>query len=100
PENEQNSRCRRRPPVPLSGKPRARRRLRAHHEDMSELTIPGVLARAAEEAPDAEAVVDGDVRETYEELRERVRGAGGAFAGCGIAPGGPIRSEGRSAGNE
>ncbi|HLV71708.1 MAG TPA: FadD3 family acyl-CoA ligase [Vulgatibacteraceae bacterium] len=54
---------------------------------MSELTIPGVLARAAEEAPDAEAVVDGDVRVTYAELRERVREAAGAFAGSGIAPG-------------
>ncbi|SFP18149.1 Acyl-CoA synthetase (AMP-forming)/AMP-acid ligase II [Actinomadura madurae] len=54
---------------------------------MSELTIPGLLARAAEEFPDAEAVVDGDVRVTYARLRERVREAAGAFIGAGVAPG-------------
>ncbi|TDB94286.1 FadD3 family acyl-CoA ligase [Actinomadura sp. 7K534] len=54
---------------------------------MSELTIPAVLARAAGASPDVEAVVDGDVRVTYAELRERVREAAGAFAGAGVAPG-------------
>ncbi|TDC42674.1 fatty acid--CoA ligase family protein [Actinomadura sp. KC345] len=54
---------------------------------MSELTIPGILARAAAESPDAEAVVDGDVRVTYAELRERVREATGAFVGAGVGPG-------------
>ncbi|MGH3239714.1 MAG: FadD3 family acyl-CoA ligase [Spirillospora sp.] len=51
---------------------------------MDELTIPGVLARAAEEFPDAEAVVDGDVRVTFAELRERVWEAAGAFIGAGV----------------
>lgn len=54
---------------------------------MSELTIPGILARAAAESPDVEAVVDGDVRVTYAELRERVRGATAAFIGAGVEPG-------------
>ncbi|MGP4022417.1 FadD3 family acyl-CoA ligase [Actinomadura sp. 3N407] len=54
---------------------------------MSELTIAGVLARAAEESPDMEAVVDGDVRVTYAELRNRVREATGAFIGAGVEPG-------------
>ncbi|TYK52798.1 FadD3 family acyl-CoA ligase [Actinomadura decatromicini] len=54
---------------------------------MDELTIPGVLARAAEAFPDVEAVVDGDVRVTYAELRERVREAAGAFAAAGIRSG-------------
>ena len=40
---------------------------------MGELTIPAVLARAAEAFPDAEAVVDGDVRVTFAQLRDRVR---------------------------
>lgn len=54
---------------------------------MSELTIPGLLARAAKEFPDAEAVVDGDVRVTYAELRDRVREATAAFIGAGVGPG-------------
>ena len=54
---------------------------------MSELTIPGVLARAAKDFPDAEAVVDGDVRVTYAELRDRVREATAAFIGAGVAAG-------------
>lgn len=54
---------------------------------MDELTIPGVLARAAEEFPDVEAVVDGDVRVSYAGLRERAREAAGAFAAAGIGPG-------------
>jgi acyl-CoA synthetase (AMP-forming)/AMP-acid ligase II len=54
---------------------------------MSELTIPGVLGRAAKDFPDAEAVVDGDVRVTYAELRGRVRRATGAFIGAGVEAG-------------
>ncbi|NKZ02958.1 FadD3 family acyl-CoA ligase [Actinomadura latina] len=54
---------------------------------MSELTIPAVLARAAKDFPDAEAVVDGDVRVTYAELRDSVRQATGAFIGAGVGPG-------------
>ncbi|GAA4380720.1 FadD3 family acyl-CoA ligase [Actinomadura sp. NPDC048032] len=54
---------------------------------MSELTVPGLVARAAREFPDAEAVVDGDVRVTFAELREQVRQATGAFVGAGIEPG-------------
>ncbi|MDL4819771.1 FadD3 family acyl-CoA ligase [Actinomadura opuntiae] len=54
---------------------------------MGELTIPAVLARAAKAYPDAEAVVDGDVRVTFAQLRDRVREATAAFAGAGIEPG-------------
>ncbi|MFA1548249.1 FadD3 family acyl-CoA ligase [Actinomadura chokoriensis] len=54
---------------------------------MSELTIPGVLARTAKEFPDAEAVVDGDVRVTYAELHARVREATAAFIGAGVDAG-------------
>ncbi|HEU5031311.1 MAG TPA: FadD3 family acyl-CoA ligase [Spirillospora sp.] len=54
---------------------------------MGELTIPAVLARAAEAFPDAEGVVDGDVRVTFAQLRDRVREATAAFAGAGIEPG-------------
>ncbi|GAA2142469.1 FadD3 family acyl-CoA ligase [Actinomadura napierensis] len=54
---------------------------------MGELTIPAVLGRAAEAFPDAEAVVDGDVRVTFAQLRDRVREAAAAFAGAGIEPG-------------
>jgi acyl-CoA synthetase (AMP-forming)/AMP-acid ligase II len=51
------------------------------------LTIPRVLDRAARDFPDAEAVVDGPVRVTYRELRDRVRGAVRAFAASGVGPG-------------
>ncbi|MEV5824689.1 FadD3 family acyl-CoA ligase [Spirillospora sp. NPDC052242] len=54
---------------------------------MSELTIPGVLARAAATSPDTEAVVDGTVRVTYAELRDRVRAAARGFAAAGVEPG-------------
>jgi acyl-CoA synthetase (AMP-forming)/AMP-acid ligase II len=54
---------------------------------MGELTIPAVLGRAAEAFPDAEAVVDGDVRVTFAQLRDRVREATAAFAGAGVEPG-------------
>ncbi|MFI0355388.1 FadD3 family acyl-CoA ligase [Actinomadura sp. 9N407] len=52
-----------------------------------ELTIPRVLARAADARPDAEAVVDGDVRVTYAQLRERVREVVAAFTAAGVGPG-------------
>ncbi|QKG21884.1 AMP-dependent synthetase and ligase [Actinomadura verrucosospora] len=45
------------------------------------------MARAAEAFPDAEAVVDGDVRVTFTQLRDRVREATAAFAGAGVEPG-------------
>jgi acyl-CoA synthetase (AMP-forming)/AMP-acid ligase II len=51
------------------------------------LTIPGVLRRAAEEFPDAEAVVDGASRLTYAQLRSRVREAAKAFIALGAEPG-------------
>ncbi|CNE58457.1 acyl-CoA synthetase [Mycobacterium tuberculosis] len=54
---------------------------------MSELTIPGLLEQAAQDSPHAEAVVDGDVRVTYAELRERVREATAAFIGAGVGAG-------------
>ncbi|MEW2352222.1 FadD3 family acyl-CoA ligase [Spirillospora sp. NPDC029432] len=52
-----------------------------------ELTIPRVLARAADADPGAEAVVDGAVRVTYAELRERVREVVAAFTAAGVRPG-------------
>ncbi|GGL15031.1 AMP-binding protein [Planomonospora parontospora] len=51
------------------------------------LTIPGVLDRAARDFPETEAVVDGPVRVTYRELRDRVRGAVRAFAASGAGRG-------------
>ncbi|GAA1297686.1 3-[(3aS,4S,7aS)-7a-methyl-1,5-dioxo-octahydro-1H- inden-4-yl]propanoyl:CoA ligase [Planotetraspora silvatica] len=51
------------------------------------LTIPGVLRRAAERFPDAEAVVDGASRLTYAQLRSRVREAAKAFIALGVEPG-------------
>ncbi|WP_449062483.1 FadD3 family acyl-CoA ligase [Planomonospora algeriensis] len=51
------------------------------------LTIPRVLDRAARDLPEAEAVVDGRVRVTYRELRDRVRGAVRAFAASGVERG-------------
>src|SRR5690606_41822401 len=44
-------------------------------------------ARLAGAGPDADAVVDGDVRVTYAGVGERVREAAGALAGSGIGPG-------------
>ncbi|MBG0817930.1 AMP-binding protein [Planomonospora sp. ID82291] len=51
------------------------------------LTIPRVLDRAARDFPETEAVVDGPVRVTYRELRDRVRGAVRAFAASGVGRG-------------
>jgi 2-furoate---CoA ligase len=45
------------------------------------------LLAAAERHPDAEAVVDGDLRLTYAELLQRVRRLAGGLAGTGIGPG-------------
>ncbi|MFC5818998.1 FadD3 family acyl-CoA ligase [Nonomuraea harbinensis] len=52
-----------------------------------DLTIPGVLARAVREHPDAEAVVDGPVRLTYARLGARVREAAKAFVAAGVRHG-------------
>ena len=51
------------------------------------LTVPALLDRAAEQFPDTEAVVAGDVRWTFDELRERSRAAARAFIEAGIEPG-------------
>lgn len=51
------------------------------------LTIPAVLDRAVRDFPDAEAVVDRQVRVTFSELGERVRAAARAFVGSGIGRG-------------
>jgi 2-furoate---CoA ligase len=45
------------------------------------------LLYAAERDPDSEAVVDGDVRFTYAELRERVARVAGGLAGRGLRAG-------------
>jgi 2-furoate---CoA ligase len=45
------------------------------------------LLYAAERRPEAEAVVDGDLRLTYAQLLERVRRLAGGLAGWGIGPG-------------
>jgi 2-furoate---CoA ligase len=45
------------------------------------------LLAAAERRPEAEAVVDGDVRLTYAELLERVRRVAGGLAGLGVGRG-------------
>ncbi|WP_248964121.1 FadD3 family acyl-CoA ligase [Sphaerisporangium perillae] len=55
--------------------------------DNEALTIPGVLARAAQEFPDVEAVVDGTSRLTYAELQARVREAARGFIALGAEPG-------------
>ncbi|GLW99205.1 AMP-binding protein [Microtetraspora sp. NBRC 16547] len=55
--------------------------------DNDTLTIPGVLERAARDFPDVEAVVDGPVRVTYAELRDRAREAARAFIAHGVGRG-------------
>jgi HIP---CoA ligase len=55
-----------------------------------ERTIPGVVARAAREFGDAEAVADpggGGSRLSYRELGERVTAVAGALIDAGLAPG-------------
>jgi acyl-CoA synthetase (AMP-forming)/AMP-acid ligase II len=54
---------------------------------MQPLTLPAVLRSAAAEAPDAEAVVAGDVRLTFAQLREEVDRFAAAALADGVAPG-------------
>ncbi|ETK36969.1 FadD3 family acyl-CoA ligase [Microbispora sp. ATCC PTA-5024] len=60
---------------------------------MSEIdapTIPAALDRAARDFPHVEAVVDGPVRLTFGELRDRVRTVARAFAALGVGRGDPV----------
>lgn len=50
-------------------------------------TIPEMVLSAADRFGDAEAVVDGPLRLTFNQLTERVRRAAGAFNGLGIERG-------------
>ena len=50
-------------------------------------TIPEMVLSAADRFGDAEAVVDGPLRLTFNELVERIRCAAGAFAELGIDKG-------------
>ena len=51
------------------------------------LTPRAFLDRSAYVYPDRPAVIDGDRRHTYRELRERSRRAAGGLAGLGVEPG-------------
>ncbi|MFD8566871.1 FadD3 family acyl-CoA ligase [Streptomyces sp. NPDC059639] len=51
------------------------------------LTLPGVLAAAAATRPDAEALVDGELRLTYRQLATRVREATRSLIALGVEPG-------------
>jgi len=53
----------------------------------SQLTPVRLLHRAAEAFPAAEAVVDGDVTRTFEELRERVSALAAVLEDLGVRPG-------------
>lgn len=55
--------------------------------DPSRQTVSAVLDRAAASYIDAEALVDGQVRLTYTELRSAVRTAARALVGMGVRPG-------------
>jgi acyl-CoA synthetase (AMP-forming)/AMP-acid ligase II len=50
-------------------------------------TINALVGRAAEEWPDAEALVDGDVRLTFAQLHDAVVGSARAAIAAGIEPG-------------
>src|ERR1700722_4641013 len=50
-------------------------------------TIPAALARAASEFGHEEAVVDGDIRWSFEELYEESRVVASALLARGVAPG-------------
>lgn len=54
---------------------------------MPALTFPAVLAGAAADAPDDEALVFGDVRLTFAQLHEQVRRCARAFLAAGIEAG-------------
>jgi acyl-CoA synthetase (AMP-forming)/AMP-acid ligase II len=50
-------------------------------------TIPAALAAAADRFGDAEALVDGDIRLSYTELRDQVHVVARAFIAAGVRPG-------------
>ncbi len=50
-------------------------------------TIPRLFADAAEQFGDAEALIDGEVRLSWNEVHERARRAAKAFIAHGVAPG-------------
>ncbi|GAA1944237.1 FadD3 family acyl-CoA ligase [Amycolatopsis minnesotensis] len=54
---------------------------------MTEQTTPGALAAAARRFGAREALVDGTVRLTYEQLLDQVRRCAGFFAARGVRPG-------------
>ena len=54
---------------------------------MPALTFPAVLAAAADEAPDAEALAFGDVRLTFAQLQQEVRRFARAALAAGLQPG-------------
>ncbi|MBS0577864.1 MAG: AMP-binding protein [Proteobacteria bacterium] len=56
------------------------------HEEIP-LTIPRVLARAAQRFADAPAIVDGPQRLSFRELQEQALAATAAFIASGIVPG-------------
>lgn len=51
------------------------------------MTIPAVLAAAADRHGDRDAIVDGGTRLTYAALRDEARTFAGALAAAGVAPG-------------
>src|SRR5580658_7438687 len=51
------------------------------------LTVPSCLRTAAADSPDAEAVVDGDLRLTYAELNARAEQFARALIAAGVRPG-------------
>jgi acyl-CoA synthetase (AMP-forming)/AMP-acid ligase II len=51
------------------------------------LTIPRVLAAAADRFGDAEALVDGDLRLSFRQLAERADEVARALVACGVEPG-------------
>ncbi|OWY60385.1 hypothetical protein B7486_69470, partial [cyanobacterium TDX16] len=50
-------------------------------------TIPGLLERAAARWPDAEALVEGDLRLSFAELADRAEASVQAAMAAGIEPG-------------
>jgi HIP---CoA ligase len=55
--------------------------------DLQPWTLPRLLRRALEEFPDAEALVDGDLRWTFGELVANARRAAAAMIADGVRPG-------------
>src|SRR3546814_2558647 len=55
-------------------------------EPAGSTSIPAVLAHTAERAGDELAVVDGDVRLTYAELRDEARSFGAGLVAVGVEP--------------